>query len=185
MSRDSGSSSGDTEQKEEHRLGTIGQWDVPDADWSRSYDWTRYRGPDAYPVPGRWVLSMPDGDGTSWYYFEEGDGQSKSGDIEIDAEPLATALLFFRRDSEASIRDEPDVEWEFSIDGTEIFRRVNPDRDDAYGAIARALSAYHRGQDPDEIAATPDTGRKPDDVLEQEELERKQEENESLGRWSE
>lgn len=173
----------DTDQKEKHRVGTINQWDAPDADWARSYDWTRYRGPPAYPVPGGWVLGFVEGDGTSWrYYHEQGVGEATDSDL--DAEPLAEAGLIFEPVGEVSLREEPDTEWRFTIEATEIFRRVNPGRDDAYGAIARALSAYHRGQDPEEISATPSTGRKPDDVLEQEALERRREENDSLERWS-
>lgn len=176
----------DTEQKEEHRLGTTNRWDAPDADWARSYDWTRYRGPPAYPVPGGWVLGIVEGDGTGWkYYHEDGVGEATDTDVECDPEPLAEAGLILDVVADTgSLREDPDTEWRFSIEGTQIFRRVNPDRDDAYGAIARALSAYHRDQDPEEIAATPDTGRKPADVREQEKLERRREENESLEGWS-
>lgn len=178
-------SQGELEQKEAHRVGTINRWDAPDASWAAEYDWTRYRGPPAYPVPGGWVLGIVEGDGTGWRYYGE-DGIGESNDPESPAEPTAEAGLLFdvANPDETSLRDEPDMEWRFTLDGEVVFRRVEPDRDDAYGAIAKALSAFHEGTPPSEISETPSSGRKPADVREQEEVERKQQENQSLDRWS-
>lgn len=60
----------ENEQKEAHRVGTINRWDAPDASWAAEYDWTRYRGPPAYPVPGGWVLGIVEGDGTGWRIYK-------------------------------------------------------------------------------------------------------------------
>lgn len=188
-------------EKEEHRLGTIGRWDAPDGDWAREHDWTRYRGPPPYPVPGGWVFKDPEGGGW-WQYFGEAGVGHASGDSILDeleddesVDDPYDALDDLRGEyayltvetanpDEVSMRNPEDeeLEWTLEVDGTEVFRRVDPDRSDMMGAVAQALHAYHTGDLDDHLGEIgPSSGRKPEDVREQEELEKRKEENNSLG----
>ena len=197
---DSGTTNTLTKQKEAHRLGTINRWDPPEGDWAAEYDWTRYRGPDPWPVPGGWLFKDPE-DGGWWQFFgDAGVGHWDSHDLldELKDDPSvedASAALDEHRGEyahlhvetanpdEVSIRNPEDekLEWTLEVAGKQVFRRVEPDRSDLMAAVAEALAAFHEG-DLDERAAeiVPTSGRKPDDIQEQEELERRQEENESL-----
>lgn len=189
------------EQKEAHRLGTINRWDPPDADWAAEYDWTRYRGPDPWPVPGGWVFKDPEGGGWWEYYGELGEGHHSTNDIrdKLDADgfeyyeidealedargPYAWLSVETANPDEVSIRnlEAEELEWSLEIDKTEVFRRVEPERDDLMATVAEALAAYHEGDLEERLdELVPKTGRKPDDVLEQEALEQRKAENESL-----
>jgi len=74
-------SDSEAEQKEQHRLGTINRWDVPDGTWATKYDWTRYRGPSPWPVPSGWVFKDPEGGGWWEYFGEAGVGHPRDDDI--------------------------------------------------------------------------------------------------------
>lgn len=188
------------EQKEQHRLGTINRWDPPEDHWASKYHWTRYRGPDPWPVPGGWVFNDPEGGGHWQYYGDAGVGHDDDNSIldELKADDAvddpydqldeqrgrrAGVSVETANPDEVSMRNPEDeeLEWSLEVAGTEVFRRVEPDRSDLMAAVAEALAAYHDGdldERVDEI--TPATGRVPDDVREQEELEQREEENESL-----
>lgn len=191
-----------TEQKEEHRIGTINRWDAPDADWAAEYDWTRFRGPDPWPVPGGWTFGDPE-EGGWWIYFgDAGVGHGNDNSIldelqedesiedafdamnELREEHGERASLAARtaNPDEVSMMnpDAEELEWELKVDGAQVFRRVEPDRDDLMGSVAAALEAYHEGREDRFEEIVPETGRKPDDVLEQEKQERREEENDSL-----
>lgn len=195
----SGSNSTD-EQKEEHRLGTIHRWDPPEGEWAAEFDWTRYRGPAPWPVPGGWVFKDPE-EGGWWQYFgDAGVGHDSDDSIldELEADDAvedpyealeeARGVYAFlgvetANPDEVSLRDSEDeeLEWTLEVAGIEVFRRVEPDRSDLMAAVAEALAAYHEGElEERREAIVPESGRKPDDVLEAEALERRQEENESL-----
>lgn len=189
-----------TDQKEEHRLATINRWDVPDGDWAAEYDWTRYRGPDPWPVPGGWVFKDPEGGGWWQYFGDLGVGHAKDDSIldelkeDDSVEDPYEALDDARGEyaylevetanpDEVSLRNPEDeeLEWTLEVDGADIFRRVEPDRSDLMEAVAQALDAYHAGElDERAKEIVPESGRKPDDIQEQEELERVKEENESI-----
>lgn len=191
------------QQKEANRLGTINRWDPPEDDWAAEYPWTRYRGPDPWPVPGGWVFEDPE-EGGWWQYFgDAGVGHPDSDSIrealEADAsvEDPYNALNDLREQhgeyaylsaetanpDEVGLRNLEDeqLEWTLEVDGTDVFRRVEPDREDLLAAVAEALAAYHEDdldERRDEIV--PASGRKPQDVREQEELEARRRHNQSL-----
>lgn len=173
----------DVDRKEQHRVDTIGQWDPPEADWAAEYDWTRYRGPAAYPCPGAWVLDEPEGLAYSWLWFPEigddyGTESSAFDDLEyssIDSYREARAFLI-GEDVAESLRDE-EIEWTLSIDNVDVFVRRDLDQDELMGAVAEALSRY---PDDDWRDVTPTAGSPPPEVLRERELEQRREENESL-----
>lgn len=179
-----------TEQKEEHRLGTINRWDPPEADWAAEYDWTRYRGPEAYPVPGAWVLSIVEGDGIIWYrYPEVGVGKDSDTDVhealnsDDEYNDLRSAMASLGNtivDEDRQAR-EVTLEQELTIEGKTVFRRVEPDSDELYANAAAALKTYDEDPGTDEFALSWQTGRLPDDIREEQKLERRKEQNNSLG----
>ena len=193
-----------TQQKEAHRLGTINRWDPPEASWAAEHDWTRYRGPDPWPVPGGWVFKDPEGGGWWEYFGDAGDGHEFDDGIldELKADEsvddpydaldemrgeYAHLTVETANPDEVSIRNLEDeqLEWELTVDGTQVFRRVEPDRSDLMAAVAEALSAYHTGDLADTLdEIVPATGRKPADVLEREALEERKQNNQSLGDFS-
>ena len=190
-----------TEQKEQHRLGTINRWDAPDGNWAAEYDWTRYRGPDPWPVPGDWVFKDPEGGGWWQYFGNVGVGHHSSDSILDELKddesvedpcgaldelrgPHAYLKVETANPDEVSLRNLEDekIEWTLKVDGTEVFRRVDPDRPDLMGAVAQALHAYHTGDLEGNIAEiVPASGRKPKDIREQEDLEERKQNNQSLG----
>jgi len=205
MSKNNNDSYADvTEQKEKHRLGTINRWDAPDGDWAAENDWTRYRGPDPWPVPGGWVFKDPE-EGGWWQYFGDagvGDDDSDSILDELKHDPsvgdpydaldeergeLASLEVKTANPDEVSLRNIEDekLEWTFKIGSIQVFRRVEPERSDLMAAVAEALVAYHEDildERVDEIVPT--SGRKPADIREQEQLEQRKESNKSLGDFS-
>jgi hypothetical protein len=193
-----------TEQKEQHRLGTINRWDVPDGTWAAEYDWTRYRGPDPWPVSGGWVFKDPEGGGW-WQYFDDAGVGHHSSDSILDElkedetvedpydaldelrGPHAYLKVETANPDEVSLRNPEDekLEWTLEVDGTEVFRRIESDRSDLMGAVAQALHAYHSGDLEGNIAEiVPASGRKPKDIREQEDLEERKQNNQSLGDFS-
>jgi hypothetical protein len=200
-------SEGTIDQKEDHRLGTINRWDPPEGDWAAEYDWTRYRGPDAWPVPGGWVFKDPEGGGWWEYFGDTGEGHEFDDSVlealkedESVADPydamdelrdengqLAYLSVETANSEEVSIRNPEDeeLEWALEVDGIDVFRRVEPDRPDVLAAVAEALSAYHAGDLDERVEEiVPSSGRKPDDVREQEELDERAESNRSLADYS-
>lgn len=193
-----------SESKEDHRLGTINKWDAPDAEWAAEYDWTRSRGPPPWPVPGGWVFKDAEGGGWWQYYGDAGVGEHSDNSIRetfeaddayADLDEVTDALSDARGEyaylnmeaanpDEVSLRnlEDEETEWSLEIADRVVFRRVEPDRADLMAAVAKALDAYHRGELDEEIEAiVPASGSKPADVLEQEDIDRRQAENESLG----
>jgi hypothetical protein len=178
------------QQKEAHRLGTIGKWDAPDAGWAAEYDWTRYRGPPAYPVPGAWVLNIVEADGIIWYrYPDVGEGHATDTDVRDaveghDRRRGATAMLGNTIVDEDRRTRETTLEQELTIAGETVFRRVEPDEDDLYATVAAALAAFDDGTDAAEIAVEWASGRLPEDIREAQERERREDENQQLGEFS-
>ena len=192
-------------QKEQHRLGTINRWDPPEGDWAAEFDWTRYRGPPPWPVPGGWVFKDPE-EGGWWEYFGETgvgqyfddtileafqDGESVDDAHEALADAREDTYAYLSTETanpdEVSLRNPEDekIEWALEVDGTEVFRRVEPDRPDLMAAVAEALAAYHEGaleERVDEIV--PSSGQKPESERRAEERERRAEENQHLGQFA-
>lgn len=189
------------DEKEQHRVGTIGRWDAPEDDWAADHDWTRYRGPKPWPVPGGWVFDDPEGGGM-WQYFGDAgvghdDDHSILDEFEADDEiddrfealneargPRAWLTAETANPDEVSMRNPEDeeIKWTLDVAGTTVFRRVEPDRSDLMAAVAEALAAYHSDsldERADEIVPT--TGRKPDEQLSEETLEKRREENQNIG----
>ena len=196
----SDSSTDTDEQKEQHRLGTINRWDPPEGDWAADHDWTRYRGPDPWPVPGGWVFKSPE-EGGWWQYFgdmgvghhsddsileelKDDDSVDDPYDALDDARSeYASITIETANPEEVSLRNPEDekLEWELTVAGVQVFRRVEPDSSDLMAAVADALAAFHDGDLDDRVGEiVPETGEKPEDILEEEDLERRQDENESL-----
>lgn len=192
--------------REEHRLGTINRWDPPEGDWAAEYDWTRYRGPDPWPVPGGWVFRDPEGGGWWQYLGDLGVGHDDENSIrdaleedDLEYEEIDERLEEYRgpyaflstetaNPDEVSIRDYSNekLEWSLKVGDTQVFRRVEPDRSDMMGVVAEALAAFHEDELEEKLdGLVPSTGRKPDDVLEQEALEQRKEENQGLDEFAE
>lgn len=197
-----------TDEKEQHRVGTSNRWEAPDGDWAAEHDWTRYRGPDPWPVPGGWAFKDPEGGGWWQYFGEAGVGHHDHNSIfdELEADPSVDdpydALDEARAEyayltaetanpDEVSVRNPEDeeLEWTLEIDDAEIFRCVAPDRSDLMAAVADALAAHHAGDlndKADDIAPT--SGQTPtaasDHDQEQDAVEQRQKNNRSLGDFS-
>jgi hypothetical protein len=189
-----------TEQKEQHRLGTINRWDVPEAGWAANHDWTRHRGPKPWPVPSGWVFKNPEEGGWWRYYGDRAIGNHSRDAIadelkedETISEPYKAVEETRGPDAhlssettnpdEVSLLDYEDekLEWKFEVDDKTVFRRVEPHTPDIMAAVAEALQAYHDGELEERIdEITPTSGSKPEDILKQENVERRQEENKSL-----
>lgn len=192
-----------TEEKEQHRLGTIGRWDPPDGDWAAEYDWTRYRGPDPWPVPGGWVFGDPEEGGWWKYYGELGVGHANDNSIldalkedetvtdpyeELEAAqgPYAYLNVETANPDEVSIRnhENEEYEWAFKIGDTAVFTRVEPERSDLLAAVAEALMAAHEGDlDERRNSIAPTTGRAPETELKKKAIEQRREENSSLSEF--
>jgi hypothetical protein len=189
------------QQKEQHRLGTIHRWNVPDGDWAADHDWTRYRGPAPWPVPGGWVFEDPEEGGWWRYYGDIAEGHPSDDSVldelqadESVADPydaldehraeLAMLNVTTANPDEVSLRNPEDeeLEWALKIDDTEVFRVVEPNRPDLMGAVAEALAAYHDGVLDERIGEiAPASGTKTEEERARERHERRKEENESLG----
>lgn len=166
----------------------------PEAGWTDTYDWTRYRGPQPYPCPGAWVLGLVEGDGIGWRRYPEhnGDAHEHDDDVldEIDADDVgevrgdATRATLINELVEFSQRDpdETSVEHRLSIAGEDVFRRVDPTTEDLFGSVAEALARFDAGEAVAEFAGDvePTTGRPPAGVQSQREIERRESENRSL-----
>jgi len=193
-----------TDAKEANRLGTINRWDAPEGEWAADYPWTRYRGPPPWPVPGGWVFEDPEGGGWWTYYGELGVGHYDDNKIRDElrdddsvdnphdlVEEARGARAYLEVETanpdEVSLRNPEDekLEWSLKIDDTRVFRRVEPDRPDLMAAVAEALDAYHEDELDERVdAIVPSSGRKPDDVREQETIEEREEQNRALGEYS-
>jgi len=184
------------DQKEENRLGTIGQFGTPETDWTAEYAWTRYRGPAAHPVPGGWVLGDVEADGVGWSYFGDAgvgehsdnvlDDLLENPDIDDGSEAFedlreAEAWLVNTPVDTSPLDRDPDVEHELVVAGERVFRRIDPDPVDLDETVAEALDAFHRDEDLGDIA--PSSGRKPDEVRKRKPVEKRREQNTSLGRF--
>lgn len=156
--------------------------------WKYEYDSTRYRA-GVYPCPAGWVLREPDGDAVSWHRYPGiGEGLGTDSDV-LDVFEADTEGYNDAREETAMLLMDPleidmragteTVEYELSIDGETVFRRVDPDRDDVMTAAAEALSRFSNGRGLNSVA--PESGRLPDDLQEQQAVEQRKAENQSLG----
>lgn len=184
-----------TDQKEEHRLGTINRWDPPEADWAAEHDWTRYRGPQPYPVPADWVLDEPEGGAVGWYHFPNiGEGHGTSTDVYDTFDPDYDAIeeargerAFLINDIVEDSRNGPVIlEHEFSIAGETVFSRIDPNDEELWATVADALTRYAGGDSVEEIAADIgwQSGRLSTEERERRRQERRREENQSLEAFS-
>lgn len=182
----------DTDPKGAHRIGTINQWGPPEGDWAAEYDWTRYRGPQAYPVPADWVLDEPEGGACGWYRFPDvGEGQATTTDVYDALEPDYDAIEEARGEMAMLIndiiRDERNgptiLKHEFKIGGETVFEHTDPSDEELWATVAEALARYADGEAVAEIEAdvTWQSGRLPPAEREKREQERRKQENESLG----
>ena len=165
-------------------------WDDPDADWTNEYGWTRYRGPQPWPCPADWVLNIPEEGGAVWYRYPGlGEGMETDNDVldlfdanedeEREDARGETAILIADPLEVDLRRGTETIEYRLEIDGETVFRRVDSDYDDVLASVAEAMSRYSNGQSLDDVA--PSSGRLPDDIQSQQELEQRKSENRSLG----
>jgi len=163
----------------------------PDAGWTDEYPWTRYRGAQPYPCPADWVLGLVEGDGIGWHRYpgiaEGHDHQRDVVDLfdDYDAREDAhaeRATLLNDIVEGASIRDEDDVKHELSIDGETVFVRIDPEMSDLMATVAEVLARYSGGEALGVIAdgLSFSTGRPPARVVEQNAVEQREEQNQSL-----
>lgn len=167
-------------------------FDDPDADWTDEYAWTRWRGPQPYPCPSDWVLNEPEGTIVVWNRFAGiGDGQETTDDVyealDYEQDDIADArgerAVLMQEILDTSLRTrDPDIEHELTIGDETVFRRVEPDGDDLFAAVAEALARYSSGEEVATLAEeiVPDSGSVPDDIQRERDLDRREEENQSL-----
>jgi len=163
----------------------------PEADWTDEYDWTRYRGSQPYPCPGGWVLDIIEGDGGMWYlYAEIGEDHETDSDVHDAFEPDyeayndargETAFLSSKIVEDNLAERTSTTEYELKVAGEVVFRRVEPDRDDLWSAVAEALQAYCDDESLEGIA--PSTGELPEDLKKEQETEQRKAENKGLGEF--
>jgi len=191
-----------TDEKEQHRIGTINRWDAPEADWAADYDWTRYRGPRPYPAPEDWVLDEPEGGIVGWQHFPDvGKGHGLLDDVydelegdyddwdayEAAVEEVRGVRAFLSNEIVEDGRDmDVILEHELSIAGDTVFRRVDPTDDELWARTAEALTRYASGETVEEFADDIgfQSGRLPEDLQEERKQERRREENTGLGEFS-
>jgi hypothetical protein len=166
----------------------MSRFDEPEAEWTDEYAWTRYRGPQPHPCPGGWVLKMPEMMAVSWVYFPdigsvnetETDVREAFGMNDSGYEDARSAEAFLIGEGVGSIREES-VCWTLSIDGDDVFERVDPDHDDLYAAVAEALAKHSRGGSFDDVA--PESGRLTEAERKQRETEQRKQNNAALGEF--
>lgn len=184
-----------------NRVGSVDDLDtdLPEDAWTADYPWTRYRGPEPFPVPGGWIITIVECNGAGWHnYGELGVDHSSEAGIREELEADASVKNPYNRLDDAhgihaTLMNKPEQgpnvaqkerdrarEWKFSIDNTLIFRRVEPEREDMYATVAEALAAYSEGTAVAEISATPSTGRPPAEVQKQREVEQREASNQDL-----
>lgn len=156
----------------------------PDDDWTDDYTWTRYRGPQPWPVPADWVLK----DAGLWQRFPGiGEGLQSHHDVhdaldkDLDAIEEARGVESYLLDELLEFDQRRGIEiheWKLVIAGETIFRREDPDFEDVLAATAEALSRCSNDQGLDDVV--PSSGRPPEDVREEREIERRKEANEWL-----
>lgn len=141
---------------------------VPDAEWAEQFDWTRYRGSRVYPVPADWVLASVGDDGIRWSRFPGiGEGLETSEDIAVVfendtdaiAEARAEGALLGLEVGSSGDGGRQELACELLIAEEAAFRRIAFDREELFGCVADVLARYSGGQDVDEIAVEPATGR--------------------------
>ena len=171
--------------------------DDPDADWTDEYAWTRYRGPQPYPVPGDWTLNLVEGDGVMWNrYPAHGEGREMDDHV-LESFKEATDTYDDPYEAYNDAREEwaglghEVLEWNaaertetlkqvLKIEGNTVFERVEPDGEDLWKVTANALAQYDDGTPVEEIEVSFSTGSKPPDQLREEMIEQRQAENEYI-----
>jgi len=166
-------------------------FDEPDEEWTDEYAWTRYRGPQPYPVPADWVLNLPEEGGAMWYrYPGVGQGLQSDDDVyevfEPDDEAYndargETAFLMPEVVDEDRRAREVTQKWELTIGGETVFERVDPDYEELWATAAAALATYAGGTDVADLDCVPSSGRLPEEERQQREVEKRENENQSLG----
>lgn len=159
----------------------------PDAEWTDDYPWTRYRGPQPYPCPGDWVLGAPEMLAYGWYFYPDIGRQNETDNDVADAfgqnydgynDALEGRAFLIAEDTADSIREET-ISWRLSIDGEDVFERVEPDSEDLWATVAEILQRYSDGVDYDDLA--PESGRLTQAERREQQLEARKESNQSLG----
>jgi hypothetical protein len=113
--------------------------------WRSEYETTTYRGPDRYPVPDDWTLSIVEGDGIGWRRPERPDDAPRDWQYEDRAGTLNDY------DFDA---DEQTVK--FDVNGDPVFTVTDPDRDELMAAIAEVLRRVARSESYHDVAAPED-----------------------------
>lgn len=164
-------------------------WGDPDAGWTDTFPWTRYRGPQAYPVPGGWVLDMPE-EGVHWYrYPEHGDGRETDDDVrevlndeEYNAGRAESAHLWYDIEELNMATRTERINHRFVIDGETVFERIDPEPEPIFAAVAEGLARFDAGESVTTLAEDldPDTGDLSDAERKRRRVRRAREENASL-----
>jgi hypothetical protein len=159
----------------------------PDADWTDKYPWTRYRGPQPYPVPEDWVLNIVEGDATVFYRYPDLGQDHETDDEVVDTFAPEYEGVNEARGAAASVtidhdRNGDELPYSLQIDNEVVFQRVEPDTEDLWRAVAEVLARFARGEDYQDIAPT--TGSPPESVLRERKLEQRQEENKQLSEFT-
>ena len=159
-------------------------------DWLGEYPGAKMYG-SYWPCPAGWVINEPEGLANRWVRYPGiGEGQGTDYDVlqaldeDYDAynDHRAEDAFLIGDDVAGSIREES-IRWELSIANETVFRRVEPEWGDLLAACAEALARYANDH-PHWDDVTPETGELPDAEQREREIERRQEQNQSLTDWS-
>lgn len=164
----------------------------PDADWTDEWPWTRYRGPQPWPVPGDWVLGDVEADGAMWQHFP-GHGEGCENDHEVydaldddlDAiEDARGARAILLNELEEFDRREKNEAYTHTliIDGDEVIEAYDPEWDDLFESVAQALKRYESPGDPSMVEV--ESGKLTDEQRREKEIEARRQENQSLGAFA-
>jgi len=153
---------------------------------------TTWRHRQEYPVPGAWVLGAVDGDGAAWHLYPllADEQMGDLDEIEInEALPGAKASAFLMNEMEedgSGFDAELVSVYRLEISGTDVFRVREADYSDVLEATAEALEEVAGGTAVGglEVRVSSGTEVRPPDEEEREEIERRRQENASLGDWA-
>lgn len=162
---------------------------IDEADrWKYEYPTIRTRA-GVCPCPAGWVVREPDADTVAWQRYP-GIGEGLGTDSEVldvfeddtegynDAREETAMLVMDPVEIDMRAGTET-IEYELTVDGETVFRRVDPDHADAMVTVAEALSRFSNGRDYDNVS--PESGRLPDEMQEQQVVEQRKQQNQSLG----
>lgn len=166
--------------------------------WTDGIAYIRHHG-QCVPTPADWVLRSIDGDGIRWSRFPKIASGVNTYDGVLDAftpsdEPEQGVNTDALAEAEAY---EAWLTWEqlepmrrgdsrrveiFELDGETLFRRVQPERDECFAAVAEILKRVSHDGDYRDVDL--DSGEPHPEDVRQQEINKRREQNQQLTQWT-